>query len=110
MERPVEVYRHGWFLNREATMRAATRHYAIALEDGELLYWTNHDWCRMNREQPLMASAIIEAAMRQSNSDMERMVKQLRSVHNQTLQEEESLRHQAFNEHHNDMERKSIMA
>jgi len=79
LERPVSVYRHGWFLNRESIMRTPTRFYALALEDGEVLYWNRHEWWRMHREQPLMASAILEAAMRQASSDMERMAKALRN-------------------------------
>lgn len=85
--RPLAIYRHGWFLNREFLMQAPTRHYAVALEDGEVIYWTEHEWWRMHREQPLMASAIIESAMRQAASDMERVAKNLRSSTTATVDE-----------------------
>lgn len=83
--RPLAVYRHGWFLNREFLMQAPTRHYAVTLEDGEVLQWNAHEWWRMHREYPLMVSAMIEAAMRQASCDMERVGKALRSSASATI-------------------------
>jgi CRP-like cAMP-binding protein len=75
--KPVCVYRHGWFLNREFIMQAPTRHFAVALEDGEVLSWNAHAWWRMHREAPVMASAITESSLRQSMADMNRLTKML---------------------------------
>merc|ERR1719440_1995752 len=71
--KPIAVFRHGWFLNREFLLQAPTRYYAVALEDGEVVYWTRHEWWRMHREQPFMANSILEATMRQASCDRERI-------------------------------------
>jgi Ca2+-binding EF-hand superfamily protein/CRP-like cAMP-binding protein len=66
---PSAVYGHGWFLNREFLLQAPTRMHAIAIQDGEVLYWTRDLWEQMQRERPLMAAAIVKAAMRQLARD-----------------------------------------
>lgn len=66
---PTAIYKHGWFVNRQFIFREPTEKNAVAMEDGEVLCWNTHQWWKMVREQPLMASAIMEAAMRQMSFD-----------------------------------------
>lgn len=84
---PVAVYRHGWFLNREALMRVPTRFHAVAIEDAQLIAWTRNSLARMEREQPWMASRIMEEAMNQAQADVERTVEDL--IHSQEAEEPE---------------------
>lgn len=68
---PSAVYGHGWFLNREFLLHASTRACAIAVEPGEVVFWTQEQWNKMSRERPLMAAAIVKAAMRQQSYDLQ---------------------------------------
>lgn len=70
---PVAVYRRGWFLNREMLARARTHYYAVALESGEALCWTERQWFNMAYECPHMSSAISKAALRQQRYDWQLM-------------------------------------
>jgi MFS superfamily sulfate permease-like transporter/Ca2+-binding EF-hand superfamily protein/CRP-like cAMP-binding protein len=71
--KPLAIYRHGWFLNRDILIRAPTRHYAVCYSDGEVLYWNERQWSRMAREVPLMASAISKMVMKQQVLDSDHM-------------------------------------
>jgi len=75
---PVAVYRHGWFLNREALMRVPTRFFAVAVEDGELVCWSRHHFERMVTEAPWMADRILEESMAQAQTDVERTADDLK--------------------------------
>mmetsp|Transcript_40459 Transcript_40459/g.93012 ORF Transcript_40459/g.93012 Transcript_40459/m.93012 type:complete len:1420 (+) Transcript_40459:129-4388(+) len=66
---PVAVYRQGWFLNREVLMSAPSRYYAVAVEEGEVLCWSQHQWWKMACERPLMMSEMLKAAMKQQARD-----------------------------------------
>jgi len=77
---PVAVYRHGWFLNREALLRTPARFLAICVESGEILFWTRKDWARMERDCPVLANKFNEEVMRQQSSDMDRVSQALRSI------------------------------
>jgi len=66
---PVAVYRQGWFLNREVLMSAPSRYYAVAIEDGEVLCWSQSQWWKMACERPLMMSEMLKAAMKQQARD-----------------------------------------
>ncbi|CAK0826055.1 unnamed protein product [Prorocentrum cordatum] len=68
---PMAVYGHGWFLNREFLTHAPPRMHAVAIEDGEALCWSQAQWVKMSRERPLMAAAIVKAAMRQQSRDLD---------------------------------------
>jgi len=68
---PTAVYGHGWFLNREFLTHAPPRMHAVAIEDGEALCWSQAEWVKMSRERPLMAAAIVKAAMRQQSRDLD---------------------------------------
>lgn len=68
---PTAVYGHGWFLNREFLTHAPPRLHAVAIEDGEALRWSQAQWVKMSRERPLMAAAIVKAAMRQQSRDLD---------------------------------------
>lgn len=70
---PVAVYKHGWFLNRETIMRMPSRFYGVALEDGELLCWSQERWWDMTVERPLMMSEILKAVMKQQAGDCDTM-------------------------------------
>lgn len=63
---PEVIYKHGWFLNRQFLFREPARGYGVALADGELLSWNVHQWWRMLRDRPLMASAMMEMGLRQA--------------------------------------------
>jgi len=66
---PLAIYSSGWFLNREAIFHGTSQKWAIAIEDGEVLYWSEAQWARMSREQPFMAAAIMRTALIQEKSD-----------------------------------------
>jgi anti-anti-sigma regulatory factor len=68
-EYPFAVYTNGWFLNRQALWRHPTTNYAVALTDGEALFWNEHQWARMSRERPRMAAAIMKAVLLQQSRD-----------------------------------------
>lgn len=68
---PIAVYRHGWFLNREHHGNMPTRHFAVALANGEVLQWTEWNWFRMCSDRPFMASAISRVVMKQQVHDKE---------------------------------------
>jgi len=68
---PRAIYKQGWFLNREMLSGAQTKHHAIAMEDGEVLCWSERDWIRMAREQPYMARAISKMIIKQQSRDDE---------------------------------------
>mmetsp|Transcript_103888 Transcript_103888/g.300473 ORF Transcript_103888/g.300473 Transcript_103888/m.300473 type:complete len:1397 (-) Transcript_103888:30-4220(-) len=68
---PIAVYTQGWFLNRESLLFQPTKHFAVALEDGELVTWSRHQWRDMDRETPRMASTIARAVMKQQAADAE---------------------------------------
>jgi len=70
---PAAVYRHGWFLNRETIMRMPAKFYGVALEDGELLCWTQERWWAMACERPLMMAEILKAVMKQQARDCDAM-------------------------------------
>jgi len=93
--KPIAVYRHGWFLNRDFLLRSQTKYYAVALEDGEIVYWTKHEWQRMRREQPFMANSILEAAMRQASCDMERVTTMLNSCGSNITENTEDMKDSA---------------
>jgi len=66
---PVAIYKQGWFLNREVLMKAPSRYYGVAIEDGEALCWSQDQWWRMACERPLMMSEILKAIMKQQARD-----------------------------------------
>lgn len=66
---PVNTYSHGWFLNRQALLHGSTRDYGVALEDGEVIFWNEFQWSKMVRENPSMASAIMQAVLQQQAYD-----------------------------------------
>jgi len=66
---PVAIYKQGWFLNREVLMKAPSRYYAVAIEDGEALCWSQDQWWRMACERPLMMSEILKCIMKQQARD-----------------------------------------
>jgi len=88
---PVAVYRQGWFLNREGLVCMPTRYYAIAYEDGELVYWSHEQWRRMDRERPRMSCEIQRTVMKQQAWDSEK-AEPSKAVGNQYLPEDMLLR------------------
>jgi len=68
-EAPIAIYTHGCFLNRQALLEVPTRNYAVALEDGQLLFWNELLWSKMSRERPYMAAAIMKMALQQEQED-----------------------------------------
>jgi len=62
---PKAVYRHGWFINRAMLLQAPSRFFAIAMEDGEVLRWSEEQWWHMASERPHMASSIQRSVMKQ---------------------------------------------
>lgn len=88
---PNAVYQHGWFLNREALIRSPSKNYAIAIEDGEVLCWTQEDWWRMTYDHPLMMLELLKAAMKQQGRDNERDSKSADNVHSGEMDDSEWL-------------------
>eukprot|EP00747_Dinoflagellata_sp_TGD_P051997 gnl/TRDRNA2_/TRDRNA2_147658_c0_seq1.p1 gnl/TRDRNA2_/TRDRNA2_147658_c0~~gnl/TRDRNA2_/TRDRNA2_147658_c0_seq1.p1 ORF type:complete len:848 (-),score=117.65 gnl/TRDRNA2_/TRDRNA2_147658_c0_seq1:106-2517(-) len=94
---PVAVYTKGWFLNHESLVQAPSEDYAVAIEDGELLYWNEKQWFAiedgellywnekqwfaMAREHPMMASQIMRAVLKQSARDMRYRAKSVDAPH-----------------------------
>jgi MFS superfamily sulfate permease-like transporter/CRP-like cAMP-binding protein/Ca2+-binding EF-hand superfamily protein len=68
---PHAIYTQGWFLNREMLTGAPTRNHAVALEDGELLVWSERNWIQMARERPYMSRAISKMIIKQMSRDDE---------------------------------------
>jgi len=66
---PIAVYGHGWFLNRDALLKKPTKHFALAIADGEILAWTSESWWLMNHERPGMANEVWRAVMAQQAVD-----------------------------------------
>mmetsp|Transcript_65921 Transcript_65921/g.169648 ORF Transcript_65921/g.169648 Transcript_65921/m.169648 type:complete len:1614 (-) Transcript_65921:40-4881(-) len=66
---PIKVCGHGAFLNVEALSRAQSKTCAVTLESGELVFWTQEQWWRMSREQPIMVRDILRAVMRQQTME-----------------------------------------
>jgi len=67
------IYTQGWFLNRQAVFNHRSRDYAVALRDGEVLFWNELQWARMKRERPRMANAIMKAVLAQEHSESDRL-------------------------------------
>jgi len=62
---PSKIYGHGRFLNIEALAGAQSHACAVALRSGEVVYWSQEQWWRMSREQPIMVRDILRAVMKQ---------------------------------------------
>lgn len=62
---PVAVFGRGMLLNHEAFRKVPTWFHAVAIEDGELLCWTEVGWTAMSRECPAMASSVLHAMLKQ---------------------------------------------
>jgi CRP-like cAMP-binding protein len=65
------IYKQGWFLNREMLSGSGTKFCATALEDGEVLVWSERNWIQMARERPYMARAISKMIIKQQSRDDE---------------------------------------
>eukprot|EP00448_Togula_jolla_P031602 CAMPEP_0170632104 /NCGR_PEP_ID=MMETSP0224-20130122/35076_1 /TAXON_ID=285029 /ORGANISM="Togula jolla, Strain CCCM 725" /LENGTH=1405 /DNA_ID=CAMNT_0010960647 /DNA_START=23 /DNA_END=4240 /DNA_ORIENTATION=+ len=68
---PVAVFRHGFFLNVKFFTRGQDRYTAVALEDGEILYWDEDSWFQMGRENPIMMGHVQRAAIEQHVLDLQ---------------------------------------
>jgi len=53
-------YTHGWLIDCNAFMQGRAHEYAISLNDGELIYWSEFDWGWVARARPQMAAAILK--------------------------------------------------
>mmetsp|Transcript_62254 Transcript_62254/g.114355 ORF Transcript_62254/g.114355 Transcript_62254/m.114355 type:complete len:1451 (-) Transcript_62254:247-4599(-) len=69
---PLAVYPHGWFMNREFVIGMPTKHYAVAIDSGEVLFWTKEQWWKMFAERPNMAAEIWRAVASQQSLDSDR--------------------------------------
>ncbi|CAL1139877.1 unnamed protein product, partial [Cladocopium goreaui] len=67
-QRPRFVLRQGWFVNANSLVGAPSDGYAVAVEDGEVLFWTEEQWWHMANEHPLMMMELSKAVMRQQGS------------------------------------------
>jgi len=67
-QRPRMVLRQGWFVNANSLVGAPSDGYAVAVEDGEVLFWTEEQWWKMANEHPLMMLELSKAVMRQQGS------------------------------------------
>lgn len=74
--RPLAVYRHGSFLNMDTMIHSCSRGCAVALEDGEAVFWNEHHFSRISRERPHMLSAIMTAVLMQGAAENSAMVKE----------------------------------
>jgi MFS superfamily sulfate permease-like transporter/Ca2+-binding EF-hand superfamily protein/CRP-like cAMP-binding protein len=76
---PHAIYNQGWFLNREMLSGGLTRHHAVAVEDGEIIIFSERNWIQMARERPYMARAISKMVIKQQLRDEELKNMQLSS-------------------------------
>lgn len=65
---PRFVLRQGWFVNANSLVGQPSNGYAVAVEDGEVLFWTEEQWWKMANEHPLMMMELSKAVMRQQGS------------------------------------------
>ncbi|OLP99842.1 hypothetical protein AK812_SmicGene17536 [Symbiodinium microadriaticum] len=64
-KKPRVILRQGWFVNEKSLFGQPSSSYALAVEDGEVLFWTEEQWWKMTNEHPLMMQEISKAVMRQ---------------------------------------------
>ena len=64
-KKPRVILRQGWFVNEKCMFGQPSSSYALAVEDGEVLFWTEEQWWKMTNEHPLMMQEISKAVMRQ---------------------------------------------
>jgi len=69
---PAAIYRIGWFMNRKCLTHLPTTHYAVVIEDGDVLYWSQDQWQQLERDCPRMAGSISHHIMKQQALDIER--------------------------------------
>ncbi|CAJ1438716.1 unnamed protein product, partial [Effrenium voratum] len=67
-QKPRIILRQGWFVNANSLFGQPSNSYAVAVEDGEVLFWTEEQWWKMSNEHPLMMMEISKAVMRQQGS------------------------------------------
>jgi len=67
---PVATYGFGWFINREFILGKPSKFYAVAIEDGQVLSWTNYQWWKMFSDRPVMAAEMMRAVHFQSTLDV----------------------------------------
>lgn len=71
---PAAIYRGGSFINPRTLLDLPTEYYAVAYEDGDVLYWSQRAWAKMNRLRPRMAASISKEAMKHMGHDVARLV------------------------------------
>ncbi|CAE7368516.1 unnamed protein product [Symbiodinium microadriaticum] len=64
-KKPRVILRQGWFVNEKTIFGQPSSSFALAVEDGEVLFWTEEQWWKMTNEHPLMMMEISKAVMRQ---------------------------------------------
>lgn len=67
---PVAIYGHGWFLNREFILGKPTTYYAVAIEGGQALQWSQDQWWKMFSDRPRMANELMTAVYAQNTMDL----------------------------------------
>jgi len=73
---PTAIHRHGAIVNRTSLSKINSKTWGVALEDGEVLCWTQRAWDKMLFERPRMAFAVLSAAMRQEQQHSEQAARE----------------------------------
>eukprot|EP00929_Paragymnodinium_shiwhaense_P092917 TRINITY_DN52961_c0_g2_i1.p1 TRINITY_DN52961_c0_g2~~TRINITY_DN52961_c0_g2_i1.p1 ORF type:complete len:1559 (-),score=259.60 TRINITY_DN52961_c0_g2_i1:354-4406(-) len=69
---PQSIHRHGRILNFAFLGGRPTEDYAIAIGDGEMLFFSDEDWQRMSRDCPALQKEVLSEALRQHEEELHR--------------------------------------
>eukprot|EP00927_Polykrikos_kofoidii_P077220 TRINITY_DN74187_c0_g1_i1.p1 TRINITY_DN74187_c0_g1~~TRINITY_DN74187_c0_g1_i1.p1 ORF type:complete len:1361 (+),score=210.65 TRINITY_DN74187_c0_g1_i1:155-4237(+) len=77
---PIAIYGRGCLINHEFVMRMPSKHYALAIGDGEAIMWDIDQWRRMSRERTIMSAEISRAVLKQQSREVAKGAKEQQEV------------------------------